>query len=353
LNKHYINQIKKIGGKCMKIFVAIQKSNSRALQFANGTDQLLESIGDVEWYDSEERMTQEYLAEKMKNVDVVITSWGTPKITAEMVNGTTVKMIGHMAGSLKGVIDRDVYNTGIKICSGNEGFGRTVAEHNLIMILMGLRRSYDFIYNMRTNKNSWSTGEQVVDGINGSTIGIVSYGTISKWLVKYLKAFECRIIVNSAYCTEEEAQKVGFEVERDLDKMIEQCDVVTILSTLTEKTFHLFDKERLAKLKDGALLVNVARGSIIDEEAMIAELESGRLFAVLDVYEKEPLPAESPLRTLSNVYTFPHVGGKTHECRSNMGKIIVEDIERLKNGQELVNAVPVEAFARMTEHIKK
>ncbi len=337
----------------MKIFVAIQKGNSRDLLFANGTDKYLETLGEVEWYGSAERMTAEYLTDKLKDVNVVITSWGTPKITPAMIEGTPIKMVGHMAGSLKGIIDRDLYSTGAKICSANAGFGRTVAEHNLIMMLMGRRRSYDFIYNMRTSKTLWSSNEDCVDGINGATIGIIGYGTIAKWLVKYLRAFDTRIIVNCDFCSDEEATQAGIEVEPDLDKMIGRCDILTVLCSLTDATYHLLNKERLAMLKDGALVVNVARGMIIDEAALIKELESGRLFAVMDVYEKEPLPPDSPLRSLSNVYTFPHVGGKTRECRSNMGRIIVEDVERLKNGQELVNAIPLEAFDRMTEHVAR
>ncbi|MCL2639639.1 MAG: hydroxyacid dehydrogenase [Phycisphaerales bacterium] len=334
----------------MNILVTIPDNLLRKMALQEDSLAKLRSVGNVELNPNPKAYTPQELAEKLKTADVCITTWGSARFTKAVLEGTAVKLIAHAAGSVQGIIAEDVFETGVKVVSANQAFGKTVAEYNILLHLMAARRSYDIIRKTKT-ENGWS-GEMSVDGLLGKTVGIIGLGTISRELIKMLKVFDTKILLYSEHCTKEKAEELGVE-SVPLDRLLKESDTVNVQTSLTQKSYHLLNAERLALLKDGAIIVNVARGPIIEEAALIKELESKRIFAALDVYDEEPLPENHPLRTLENVLTSPHVGGKTVECRANFGKIVADDIVRFARGEPLQNQVLVEEFRRMTQNVKK
>lgn len=333
----------------MRILVTIPESGFRDKVFTHKVLDKLMSLGDVEFNNGKAQFTKKQLAEKIRQKDALITGWTVPTIDGEMLKGNSVKFIGHIGGTLKDIVDRDVFFGDLVVVTGNEAFGRTVAEHNLMMHLIGARKAYDFIYNMKHDKSSWCSGDICVDGLNGKTIGIIGYGTITKWLIRHLKPFDIKILVYSNHLLKSGIGGDGFEV-CTLDELLKRSDFVNVQTTLTPQTRHLISSEKLKLMKDNAVLVNAARGAIVDEKALIEELEKGRLFAVLDVYEQEPLPQDSKLRILDNAYCFPHVGGKTHECRENLGMVVVNALENFKLNRPIDGMVDLESYDRMTEN---
>ena len=126
-----------------------------------------------------------------------------------------------------------------------------------------------------------------------------------------------------------------------LDKHLPNLDIVILILPLTDESRHMFNKERLAKMKDGALIVNVARGPIIETEALIAELNSGRIFAALDVTDPEPLPAGHPLWKAKNLLLVPHVGGNSTAFEPRGRKLVESQLKLLAEGKPLNNIVAV------------
>jgi glyoxylate reductase len=181
---------------------------------------------------------------------------------------------------------------------------------------------------------SWSGGWADPDflgrEVSGSTLGIIGLGRIGRAVAQRAEAFEMRVLHHS--------RTRGEEGWRDLDELLAEADVVSLHVPLTSETRGLLDDGRLALLRDGACLVNTARGQIIDEPALVRELLSGRIEAGLDVFAHEPeVPRE--LLGLPNVVLTPHVGSATEETREAMTRVLVDNLLAVERGDEPPNPV--------------
>ena len=166
----------------------------------------------------------------------------------------------------------------------------------------------------------------------GKTMGIIGIGRIGREVAKRARAFGMKVIYYDVYRPDEDTEKeLGIEF-RDLDTLISEADVITLHVPLVPETKHLINKERIAKMKDGAIIINAARGGIVDEEALYEALKSGKLYgAALDVYENEPLK-ESKLFELDNIVLTPHIGAQTKEGQTRAGIEVAKKIaEALKS----------------------
>lgn len=171
-------------------------------------------------------------------------------------------------------------------------------------------------------------------GLLGRSVGLVGYGMIAEYLVKFLKPFGCRILVSSRHISEEELAAAGIEAA-SAEEIFRTCDIVSLHNSLTMRTKHSIGTELLNSMKDGALLVNTARGALIDEEALVSVLKERPVWAALDVYETEPLPMDSPLRDCERVLLMPHAAGPTADRRYAVTSYVLDDMERFLNGENL------------------
>ena len=183
-------------------------------------------------------------------------------------------------------------------------------------------------------RSEWANGI-VAEEVTGSTLGIVGLGRIGQAVARRAQGFELRVLY---------AQRTRAETDlaeyRELDALLGESDIVTIHTPLTTETRGLIDARRLALLGDGACLVNTARGEIVDETALVAELVSGRLRAGLDVFAYEPsVPAE--LLALPNVVLTPHLGSATRQTREAMTRIVVDNVLAFERGDPLLTPVTV------------
>ncbi|MGH3133134.1 MAG: 2-hydroxyacid dehydrogenase [Gaiellaceae bacterium] len=173
---------------------------------------------------------------------------------------------------------------------------------------------------------SWSEG-RLAEEVAGSTLGIVGLGRIGSAVAKRARGFDLRVLYTRR-------RRVGNDLAefRDLDALLAEADIVTLHVPLTPETRGLIDARRLARLRDDACLVNTARGEIVDEKALVAELVSGRLRAGLDVFSDEPrVPAE--LLALPNVVLTPHLGSATRQAREAMTRLVVDNLLSVERGE--------------------
>ncbi|TDB87196.1 hydroxyacid dehydrogenase, partial [Actinomadura sp. KC216] len=167
----------------------------------------------------------------------------------------------------------------------------------------------------------------------GRTVGLLGGGEIATLLRGMLEAIGARVLFTSRRPRVDPAW-------RELDELLRSSDIVSVHVPLTDDTHHLLDAERLALLPEGAIVVNTARGAVIDEAALVAALESGRLGgAGLDVFETEPVSAGNPLMALGNVVVMPHVAWLTRETWDRYFAVAVENCRRLAQGEELLHRV--------------
>jgi lactate dehydrogenase-like 2-hydroxyacid dehydrogenase len=209
------------------------------------------------------------------------------------------------------------------------------ADLALALILAARRRVVegDRLVRAKAWRGSWADsflGEE----LSGSTLGIVGLGRIGGAVARRARGFDLRVLYTRRT---EEPSELG--EGRELDDLLRESDVVTLHVPRTAETESLIDARRLALLRDGACFVNTARGELVDEEALVRELVSGRISAGLDVFAQEPTVPE-PLLELPNVVLTPHLGSATRQAREAMTRLVVDNVLACERGEPLLTPVP-------------
>jgi phosphoglycerate dehydrogenase-like enzyme len=256
-----------------------------------------------------------------------------------------LQLIAHSAGSVAPYIGKEVYEKGIKVISGNMLFAESVAECVVALALSSLREIP--YYSGMVRAGGWKSSNYFNEGLLDQTVGLVGFGMIAKQLIPMLKPFRNRIKVYAPDLTEELAKEYGVE-PATLEEIFTTCKIISLHVPSIPETYHMIDRRLLKMIPDGTLFINTARGSVIDEQALIDELKTKRFKAALDVYEVEPLPVESELRTLENVLPMPHMGGPTIDRRRYVVLGIIDDINRFVKGEELKLEIKMEYGMKMT-----
>ena len=322
----------------MKILVGSPDDAVRATFLTKENIAMLESLGDVTWNTTGRPFTEEELREAVAGKDVIVTGGGTPPITARVIeNADNLKLIAHYGGSVKNHVQDVAYEKGVRVVCGNDAFAHSVAEGTMAYILASLRRIPEF--NKNVHEDGWGPLDYVNESLSYKTVGLVGYGDVSKYLVEMLKPFYTEILVYSNHLTHEEAAGLGVK-KAELDELFSKCQIISLHCANSPENYHLVNKERLAMMPDGALIVNTSGIVVIDEEALYQECKTGRLRAALDVHETEAdLPLQSKLRWLPDVLMMPHHAGPTIDRRQTAAQIIIQDIRNFKDGLPLEHEI--------------
>ena len=218
---------------------------------------------------------------------------------------------------------------GITLCNGRGIHDDSTAELAVGLTIASLRGFATFVRDQ--DKGEWVNKNY--DSINDRKIGIVGFGSIGSTIARMLSGFSVEIV---AFTQSGRDNTIAIT---DLDKHLPSLDVVILILPLTKQSKHLFDARRLALMKDGALLVNVARGPIVDTDALVKELNSGRITAGLDVTDPEPLPKGHPLWSAKGVLISPHVGGNSSAFEKRARRLIESQLNLLAQGKPLNNVI--------------
>jgi len=228
----------------------------------------------------------------------------------------------------------ELHRRGIAVANTPGVLSAATADLTFALILAVRRRVVEGDARVRRGewRGSWADGF-LAEELTGSTLGIIGLGRIGQAVARRAQGFELRVLY---------AQRTRAETDlgefRELDELLAESDLVTIHAPLTPETRGLLDARRLALLRDGAAVVNTARGEIVDESALTAELVSGRLRAGLDVFTHEPHVPEELLE-LPNVVLTPHLGSATRQTREAMTRLVVDNVLAFERGQPLVSLV--------------
>lgn len=330
----------------MKVFVSVPNNNEiMDTFFPENVKKYLESRFETEYCPYDRMLTGEEFSKMTKDFDAVITCWGHPPISYDMLRGGRVRLIAHTGGSVGSLVDGSVYSNGIKVISGNLMYAESVAEGVIAYMLTGLRKIPDYVNRVRDGK--WRVAGDYSEGLLDRSVGIIGMGTISKILVKMLRIFNADIKIYSGHAIDREFLERYSAEQVSLEEAL-KCDIVSLHSAMNEKTRGMIGKEQLAFIKDGALFLNTARGAIVDEKAMIEELKKNRFRAVLDVFCSEPLEEDSELRKMENVYCIPHMAGPTIDRRAAITKRLADNIIKFENREQMELEIKKEDASRMT-----
>jgi phosphoglycerate dehydrogenase-like enzyme len=303
----------------------------------------LAGFAEVVHHEAQAPATKADLLRLLPEADACITSWDVARLDRDVLAAAPrLAALAHMGGSVRRVVSDAVWERGIQVTSAAPALGQDVAETTVGLIIVGMKRIWPLAQHVREGgwrETPWWPSRE----LRGKVIGIVGGGNIGCHVIRLLSPFEPHILMYDPYVSEDEAECLGAH-KADLDDLLRRADVVSLHAPSLPETEHLIDARRLDLMKDDALIVNTARGNLIDEAALIAELNKGRFFAFLDVTDPEPPAVDSPLRRLPNVVVTPHLAGCIENC-TRMGEMAVEELRRFFAGEPPMYRVTLERLA--------
>jgi len=330
------------------VAITIGKSHYRRM-FSPEAWQALETFAEIIHHPGQEPANKEELISLLSEADACITSWGVAGLDADVLaEAPHLRAMAHMGSSVKRFVSDAFWQRGIHLTSAGIALARDVAETTLGLMIVG-------------QKHIWPLGRHVRDGgwrdspvwdkyysreLYHSEVGLIGASNVGRWVIDLLEPFGATILLYDPFVSEEEAAELGV-IKLELNALLRRADVVSLHAPANVATYHMLDADGLALMKDDALLINTARGSLIDEEALIKELRNDRFFAFLDVTDPEPPAADSPLRRLDNVVVTPHIAGCINDC-SRMGELAAEELRRFFSGEPAVYQVTPKLLERIS-----
>lgn len=278
----------------------------------------------------EEYPDEERLLELAKDVDAIIVR-SKPKVTRKVIeNAPNLKVIGRAGVGLDNIDLDAAKERSIEVVNSPGASSRSVAE--LAMALMfNVTRKIAFA-DRKMREGVWAKKQCMGFELEGKTLGIVGFGRIGYNIAKIAKAMGMNLLLYDPYPNFERAKEVGGKFV-ELEELLKESDVVTLHVPLLDSTYHLINEERLKLMKPTAILINAARGPIIDTNALVKALREGWIAgAGVDVFEEEPLPAGHELTKLDNVVLTPHIGASTVEAQMRAGVEVAEKVVKILKG---------------------
>lgn len=281
--------------------------------------------------------SKEDVAELLAGADIAITSWGCPSLDEGILKRCPeLKLIAHAAGTIKPILSPEVISRGIRISSANDALARGVAETTLGLTIVSLKNIWQLARN--TREGEWDKQRDLVRELYEVNIGVIGAGMSGAHYIRLLKQFEVSVMVYDPFVSESKINEMGAS-KVELEQLLMESDVVSVHAPSLKETNHLLNERTLKLMKENAILINTARGTLIDEDALVAELQKGRLWACLDVTEPEPPDMNHPFRSLPNVTLIPHIAGATNNGLFRIGKYVVNEVERFVLGAQMQGEV--------------
>lgn len=255
-------------------------------------------------------------ATELKNYDAIITCGEKlPNAAVKELGTGNVKLISRWGVGTDEIDKEEAARQGIAVCNAANSLSVAVAECAIGMMINLLRELPARNDSVRRNDWSWFFEGRMSHQLEGKTVGLIGFGNIAKALAKMLYGFDCRVIACDDYFWDGEAA-AKYRVEKvTRDVLIRTADVVSLHVASTPETEGMVDRAFLSQMKDTAILINTARGALVDEEALVWALENGVIAAAgLDVFRLEPPQPDHPLLKLKNVMLLPHSGAGSYEC---------------------------------------
>ncbi len=226
---------------------------------------------------------------------------------------------------------------GIVVVNAPGGNTVSAAEHTIALMLSAARKIPQADRSVKEGK--WERKKFIGIELRGKTVGIIGLGRVGYEVAKRCKALEMNVIAYDPYVQRERAEHIGVKLV-DFDTLLREADIITVHVPKTRETVNMISYDEFEKMKDGVIIINAARGGVINEDALYKAIISGKVYAAgLDVYEKEPPDPNNPLLKLENVVTTPHIGASTREAQLSVGMIIAEEIINMARGLPVRNAV--------------
>ncbi|BCJ73730.1 hydroxyacid dehydrogenase [Catellatospora sp. IY07-71] len=303
----------------------------------------LADLGDPIWSDD---IDDPHTRARLAQTEVLITSWGAPTLTAERLDAAPrLRAVLHCAGSVRHLVSDGVWQRGILVTSAAEANATPVAEYTLAAIIFAGKKAHLLAAQSRLHPADWDAVHHREDLSNyGRTVGIVGFSRIGRRVVERLRTIETgQILVTDPYADPAAVAAAGGRLV-ELDELMTASEIVSLHLPELPQTRHAIGARELALLPDGATVINTARGAVLDTAALERECTTGRLNAILDVTDPEPLPAGSLLAQLPNVMITPHIAGSLGSETRRLSTQALDELARFVRGEPALHAVTSEAL---------
>ncbi|MEU6762001.1 hydroxyacid dehydrogenase [Streptomyces sp. NPDC046853] len=282
----------------------------------------------------------------LRDAEVLVTGWGCPPLdAAALAAAPRLRAVVHTAGSVRGHITPECWERGIEVSSAAAANALPVAEYTVAMILLTgkhvMERAREFKAVRR--RDDWLGLSHGV-GNYGRTVGILSASMIGRRVIELLRPYDFEVLLHDPYVSDEEALALGVRPV-GIDELFASSDVVSVHTPLLPGTRGLVGRELIAAMPHQAVLVNTARGAVLDQDALTEAALAGRIRAVLDVTVPEVLPPEHPLWKCDNVMITPHLAGSQGNEWGRLADLAVAELGRWAAGDGFAHAVRRERLA--------
>lgn len=284
---------------------------------------------------------------RLAGVDVLVTGWGCPPLTKEVLaDAPGLRAVLHAGGTVKDHVTDACWEAGLTVSSAAEANAIPVAEYALATILLAGKRAHRYACLQRAHPGRWGAWREQMPPVGNyrRSVGLIGLSRVGRRVAWLLRDFDLDVIAHDPFAGPAEAARLGVCLA-SVDELVRRAEVVSLHAPALPETHHLLDARRLAMLPDHATVINTARGSLIDTDALTAECVAGRLDAILDVTDPEPLPADSPLYRLPNVALTPHIAGAMHAETSRLADTALDELARYVAGAPLRYRVHADELA--------
>jgi phosphoglycerate dehydrogenase-like enzyme len=298
----------------------------------------LVELGSPVWTDS---LEDPEMAGRLSDVEILITSWGVPRLGPERLDRMPgLRAVFHCAGTVRSFVSDELWERGILVTNGADANAIPVAEFTFASIVLDGKKAQFLANDARLGRGDWSYLSARGDlGNVGRTVGVVGFSRIGRRVVKLVQQLQdVTCLVADPHADAREVAAAGGRLV-GLEQLLSESDVVAIHAPALPETHNMIGAGQLASMKDHSTLINTARGSLVDTKALEAECATGRIHAILDVTEPEPLPADSVLYDLPNVVITPHIAGSLGTETRRMSDAALDELERHLAGRNLLAEV--------------
>jgi phosphoglycerate dehydrogenase-like enzyme len=287
----------------------------------------------------------------LSTAQALVTTWDSPHLGDDLpLLAPHLRMIAHCGGEVKSRFARPLFKH-LTITNAPAPMARATAELGAALLLY-CARNVDF-YRSEVRKRSNRVYDDVhlhgsSESLIGQTVAMIGFGRIGRALVDMLRGFDIQWLVHDPYAPRSLSGQYPVRFV-SFQKLLPQAHLLVLTAALTEQTRGLLSRQTLARLPDGAFVINIARGGLINLNDLRREVQRGRLRCALDVTDPlEPLPVGDPLRTMPGAIVTPHIAGSGRPIRAGIARVVLDDLERFFTGKNVENRVTTSMLDRMT-----
>jgi phosphoglycerate dehydrogenase-like enzyme len=302
----------------------------------------------------ERQATSKFTADfrhRLSTTQALVTTWDSPHFGDDLpFLAPQLRMIAHCGGEVKSRFSRSLFKR-LTITNAAAPMARATAELGAVLLLY-CARNVDF-YRSEVRKRTNQIYDEVhlhgsPESLIGQTVAMIGFGRIGRALVDLLRGFDLKWLVHDPYAPRSLSRQYPVRFV-GLQKLLPQAHLLVLTAALTELTRGLLGRQNLARLPDGACVINIARGGLVNLDALRKEVQRARLRCALDVTDpQEPLLVGDPLRTMPGAIVTPHIAGSGRRVREGIARVVLDDLERFFLGKRVENRVTTSMLDRMT-----